>query len=154
VSLTGNASITICRSPSVSTTINGNHLWVQRLVDLERSSTSSRNITTLIIVNLQLKNASLYPAPRASKLSSQQPLNQLLFEVHLHQNVRKRSKMNPNPTWKAPKKMDSNRKTKTKKYHNARTKVAQLLFSSEEAQHRQQAKKASMAVSMRWWSQD
>ncbi|QCD94267.1 hypothetical protein DEO72_LG5g2350 [Vigna unguiculata] len=53
--------------------------------------------------------------PRVPKISCQQPLNQPLCEVHLHQNVRKCSKTNPNPTGKTPKKMDSDRKMETQK---------------------------------------
>ncbi|QCD82915.1 hypothetical protein DEO72_LG2g3257 [Vigna unguiculata] len=88
--------------------------------------------------------------PRASKISCQQPLNQPLCEVHLHQNMRKHSKTNPNPTGKTPKKMDSNRKMETQKIPQCADK-GKLLFSSEEAQRRQQLEKAGMAVDLRWW---
>ena len=47
-----NASIIIRRSPYVSTTINRNHLRVLRLIDPERNSASSQNITMVIVVSL------------------------------------------------------------------------------------------------------
>ena len=74
-------------------------MQVQRLIDPERNSASSQNLNTSF----------------SSKISCQQPFNQPLCEVHLHQNVRKCSKTNPNSTGKTPKKMDSNRKMETQK---------------------------------------
>ncbi|QCE04407.1 hypothetical protein DEO72_LG8g2443 [Vigna unguiculata] len=89
----------------------------------------------------------------ASQISCQQPLHQPLCEVHLHQNVRKHSKTNPNPTGKTPKKLDSNCKMKTQKIPQCADE-SKMLFSSEEAQRRQQVEKAGMAADLRWWARD
>jgi len=46
--------------------------------------------------------------------------------------------------------MDSNRKMKTQKIPQCADK-GKLLFSSEEAQRRQQVEKVGMAVDLGWW---
>jgi len=52
---------------------------------------------------------------------------------------------------KHPRKWIEIAKQKCKKYHNSRTKVAQLLFSSEGVQCRHQAEEAGTAADLRLW---
>ena len=73
-----NAFITIRGSPCVSTTINENHLQVQRLVDPERNSASSQNLNTSRVQNLMpttIKSTIMWssPAPKHEETQQDEP---------------------------------------------------------------------------------
>jgi len=70
-----NASITIRGSPCVSTTINRNHLQVQRLVDPERNSASSQNLNTSHVQNLvptTIQSTTMWSSPAQKREEMQE----------------------------------------------------------------------------------